>query len=162
MAIQSRRGSKKSKRGLTFLCMVLIGVAGVVGGAVYYQQEITGLVSQALSRREKAPEKKKNGRGTIYDRSFKELALSLDRVSVYVRPRELEDIHVSAGRLADVLGMNEQELLERFDKDVQQVWLAKDISLEEEKAVSESTFPVCFCTGNRFGRIHTSMLPPMS
>lgn len=144
MAIQSRRGSKKSKRGLTFLCMVLLGVAGVVGGAVYYKQEITGLVSQTLSRREKATEKKVNGRGTIYDRSFKELALSLDRVSVYVRPRELEDIHVSAGRLADVLGMNEQELLERFDKDVQQVWLAKDISLEEEKAVSELRLPGVF------------------
>ncbi len=144
MAIQSRRGNKKSKQGLTFLCMVLLGVAGVVGGAVYYKQEITGLISQTLSRQEKATEKKVNGRGTIYDRSFKELALSLDRVSVYVRPRELEDIHVSADRLADVLGMNEQELLERFDKDVQQVWLAKDISLEEEKAVSELRLPGVF------------------
>ena len=144
MAIQSRRGSKKGKRGLTFLWLVLIGVAGVVGGAVYYKQEITGFVSQVFSRRETTTEKKKTGRGTIYDRSFKELALSLDRVSVYVRPRELEDLHVSADRLADVLGMNEQELLERFDKDVQQVWLAKDISLEEEKAVTELHLPGVF------------------
>jgi len=144
MVIQSRRGIKKSKRGLTLLWMVLIGVVGLIGGAVYYQQEITGLVSQVFSKGEKATEKKKGGRGTIYDRSFKELALSLDRVSVYVRPRELEDIHVSAGRLAEVLGMNEQELLERFDRDVQQVWLAKDISLEEEKAVTELHLPGVF------------------
>jgi len=144
MAIQSRRAIKKSRRGIVVLWMLLIGLVGGVGGAVYYKQEIPGLVQNALSmfsRQEKGTEKKKNGRGTIYDRSFKELALSLDRVSVYVRPRELEDPQLSAERLAIVLGMNEQEILDRFDKEVQWVWLAKDISLEEEKAVSDLKLP---------------------
>jgi cell division protein FtsI (penicillin-binding protein 3) len=144
MVIQSRRGKRKSGRGLLLVWMLLIGVAGVAGGAFFYKQEISGFFQQAFSRQEKATEKKKNGRGTIYDRSFKELAISQDRVSVFVRPRELEDLHTSAERLAAVLGMNEQELLERFDKDVQQTWLAKDISLEEEKAVSELGLPGVF------------------
>ncbi|KAF0187820.1 MAG: cell division protein FtsI/penicillin-binding protein [Desulfobulbaceae bacterium] len=140
MAIQSRRVIKKSRRGFVVLWMMLIGLVGIVGVAVYYKQEIPGLVQKALSvfsRQDKGAEKKKNGRGTIYDRSFREMALSLDRVSVYVRPRELEDPQLSAERLAIALGMSEQEILDRFDKEVQWVWLAKDISLEEEKAVAD-------------------------
>lgn len=144
MVIQSRRRKKKSGRGLVLIWIVLIGVAGVAGGAFFYKQEIDGFFQQVLSRQEKAKEKRKNERGTIYDRSFKELAISQDRVSVYVRPRELEDLHTSAERLAAVLGMNEQELLEQFDRDVQQTWLAKDISLEEEKVVSDLGLPGVF------------------
>lgn len=111
--------------------------AGVVGGASLYQQEITNLARMLFSRQGQTVEKQKNTRGTIFDRNFKELALSLDRVSVYVRPRDLGDIHGSAEQLANVLGMNDQELLERLDKESQRVWLAKNISLEEEKAVTD-------------------------
>jgi cell division protein FtsI (penicillin-binding protein 3) len=139
MAIQSRRAMRKSRRGVVVLWMIVIVLVGA-GAAVFYRQELPGLVQKAISlfsRQDKGMEKKKNGRGTIYDRSFREMALSLDRVSVYVRPRELDDPQLSAERLAVVLGMNEQEILNRFDNDVQRVWLAKDISLEEEKAVSD-------------------------
>jgi cell division protein FtsI (penicillin-binding protein 3) len=116
--------------------MALLVVAGVVGG-VFYKQEITDLVRKVFFWQGKTQDTKKNERGIIYDRNFKELALSLDRVSVYVRPRELGDIHGSAEQLATVLGMHEQELLGRLGKDAQQIWLAKNISLEEEKAVTD-------------------------
>jgi cell division protein FtsI (penicillin-binding protein 3) len=140
---------------LAVLGIALIVVAGVIAGAALYRQTVapapslatstldhpwsalTGFVYKIFSGQEKATDKKKNVRGTIYDRSFKELALSLDRVSLYVRPRELEDVHGSAGQLATVLGLDEQELLARLDKDNQRIWLAKDISLEEEKAVAD-------------------------
>lgn len=136
MVVQSRRRVKKSGRGgLAVLSLLL--VAGLVWAGVLYKQEITGLVHQLFSGQGTVTDKKKNVRGTIYDRSFKELALSLDRVSLYVRPRDLVDVHGSAGQLSTALGMNEQELLSRLDKDVQRVWLAKDVSLEEEKAVAD-------------------------
>lgn len=145
MVIQSRRRRKRSGRsGLAVLGMALVVVAGVVTGTVLYWQEITGFASKMFSGQEKATDKKKNGRGTIFDRNFKELALSLDRVSLYVRPRELEDVHGSAGQLATVLGLNEQELLALLDKDAQRIWLAKDISLEEEKAVVNLHLPGVF------------------
>ncbi len=105
-----------------------------------YKQEIAGLTRMLLPEQAQVPDKQ-NTRGTIYDRKFKEIAVSLDRVSVYVRPRELADIHESANQLAAVLGMNEQELLGRLDQDIQRIWLAKDISLEEEKAVSDLDLP---------------------
>ncbi len=137
MVIRSRRKAKKSGRGrLAVLCVALVVVAGVVGG-VFYKQEITAFVCKVFLKQGKTTERKKNERGTIYDRNFKELALSLDRVSVYVKPRELEDIHGSAEQLATVLGMREQELLGRLEKDTQQIWLAKNISIEEEKAITD-------------------------
>ena len=137
MVIQSRRKAKRSGRSrFPVLCMVLMVVAGVVGGFLY-KQEITDLARKVFFRQGKIQDTKKNERGIIYDRNFKELALSLDRVSVYVRPRELGDIHGSAEQLATVLGMHEQELLGRLEKDAQRIWLAKNISLEEEKAVTD-------------------------
>lgn len=137
MVIRSRRKAKKGGRSrLAVVCVALVVVAGVVGG-LFYQQEIAGFVRKLFPGQEKTTERKKNERGTIYDRNFKELALSLDRVSVYVRPRELEDIHGSAEQLATVLGMREQELLGRLEKDAQRIWLAKNISLEEEKAITD-------------------------
>ncbi|MFH2124734.1 MAG: PASTA domain-containing protein [Pseudomonadota bacterium] len=163
MAIQSRRRGKKSGRsGLVVFGIGLIVVAGVLAGVSLYRQEVTPASSLApstlehpwsaltafagkmFSGQEKAADTKKNVRGTIYDRSFKELALSLGRVSLYVRPRELEDVHGSAGQLATVLGLDEQELLVRLDKDTQRIWLAKDISLEEEKAVADLHLPGVF------------------
>jgi len=142
MVIQSRRRVRKSGRNrLVLLCLILVAV---VAGLALNRGEIAGLARTVLPEQEKATEKKKNTRGSIYDRKFKEVAVSLDRASVYVRPRELEDIHESAGQLATVLGMNEQELLGRLDKESQRVWLAKDISLEEEKAVTDLQLPGVF------------------
>ncbi len=108
-----------------------------------YKQEIASLTRMLLPEQAKVTDRQ-NTRGTIYDRKFKEIAVSLDRVSVYVRPRELEDIHESANQLAAVLGLNEQELLGRLDQEIQRVWLVKDISLEEEKAVSDLQLPGVF------------------
>ena len=144
MVIRSRRKAKKSGRSrFAVLCMALLVVAGVVGG-VFYKQEITDLAREVFFGQGKTQDTKKNERGIIYDRNFKELALSLDRVSVYVRPRELGDIHGSAEQLATVLGMHEQELLGRLEKDAQQIWLAKNISLEEEKAITDLHLPGVF------------------
>ena len=144
MVIQSRRKAKKSGRGrLVFLCAALVVVVGVVGG-VLYKQEIVSLAHKLFSGQGKTTERKKNERGTLYDRNFKELAVSLDRVSVYVRPRELEDIHGSAEQLATVLGMREQELLGLLEKDTQRIWLAKNISIEEEKAITDLHLPGVF------------------
>lgn len=144
MVIQSRRKVKNSGRSRrVLLCVALVVVAGVAGG-ILYKQEIAALAHKLSFWQTKSTERKKNERGTIYDRNFKELALSLDRVSVYVRPRELVDVHESAEQLAAVLGMREQELLGRLDKDAQRIWLARNISLEEEKAITDLHLPGVF------------------
>jgi cell division protein FtsI (penicillin-binding protein 3) len=142
MVMQSRRRIKKSGRsGWAIVVLFAVIVAGVAGGAFFYTQEITGFARQMFSDHKKSSETPKSKRGTIYDRNFKELALSLDRVSVYVKPRELVDLQGNIEQLATVLGIQEQDLLDRLGKETQQVWLAKNISIEEEKAVTELHLP---------------------
>ncbi len=142
MGIQPRRRVKKSGRGLVVLWVALIVV--LVGGAVAYEngfdnckQWIARFIHRDSSDQKKIKGIHESGRGVIYDRNFKEMALSLDRVSVFIKPRELGDVYGSAEPLASALGMNEHDLLNLFDQDAQQVWLAKDISVEEEKAVTD-------------------------
>jgi cell division protein FtsI (penicillin-binding protein 3) len=74
-------------------------------------------------------------RGVIYDRNLKELAVSMDRVSVYATVRELESPRETAMRLAPAVNRSEDSLSEKFKDGSLQVWLAENISQEEEDAV---------------------------
>ncbi len=80
-------------------------------------------------------------RGTIYDRNFKQLAISLERVSLYARPRELKGPGEIAVNLAEILGVDEGELLENLQKDSQMVWLERDLSREEEQLIRDISPP---------------------
>ena len=74
-------------------------------------------------------------RGVIYDRNLKELAVSMDRVSVYATVRELESPKETVMRLAPAVNISEDNLFEKFKDGSLQVWLADNISQEEEDAV---------------------------
>jgi len=80
-------------------------------------------------------------RGTIYDRNFKELAQTLERVSIYVRPREVKDVLGTAGILSELLGLPEPELISQMRRDSHLVWLRRDIGQEDEDAVGKSNLP---------------------
>lgn len=83
-------------------------------------------------------------RGAIYDRNYKEMAVSLDRVSVYARIREVVNHRKVASHLAPVLGKSEEELLRLFKTDSLRVWLAKNIDQQQEDAVQEMAIPGIF------------------
>ena len=78
-------------------------------------------------------------RGTIFDRNLKQLAVSLDRVSVYARLRELESIPGTVKVLGEILSLDEQELQQSLQRSMEadrtRVWIAGDISLEQEIAI---------------------------
>jgi cell division protein FtsI (penicillin-binding protein 3) len=74
-------------------------------------------------------------RGVIYDRNLKELAVSMDKVSVYATVRELESPKETAMRLAPAVNRSEDSLSEKLRDGALQVWLAENISQEEEDAV---------------------------
>ncbi len=79
--------------------------------------------------------------GTIYDRNFKELAQTLERVSLYARPRELENLQEAAKQLSGVLGVPETELLQRLGRDSHLVWLRRDIGQGEEEEIHKLDLP---------------------
>ncbi len=83
-------------------------------------------------------------RGTIYDRSYKELAESLERVSVYALPREVGVISETAARLAPLLGRSKNDLLLKLNNESLRIWLARDIDQETEDAIRKLNLPGIF------------------
>ncbi len=74
-------------------------------------------------------------RGIIYDRSYKELAVSYERVSVYVNVREIEGIGAIVTPLTSILEESEEDLRKRLEGDTLRLWLARDITQEQEDAI---------------------------
>lgn len=79
-----------------------------------------------------------DNRGIIYDRNYKELALTLEKVSVYADVRDV-DADKAAALLAPVLGVEEQELVGIIEKEHYRAWLAKNISQEAEEEIDAMT-----------------------
>src|SRR5919109_291245 len=75
-------------------------------------------------------------RGTIYDRRMRELALSVNRESVYVNPNELPENAETVALLARILGLKEAAVLEKIhSSDRQFVWLKRKIPPREAAAL---------------------------
>jgi hypothetical protein len=79
-------------------------------------------------------------RGTIYDRNYKEFAISYERVSVYANIREIEDVNQVIGPLSAILETSESDLYDRMGKGRLRVWLAKDISQDQEDEIKKLGF----------------------
>ncbi|MGH8058200.1 MAG: peptidoglycan D,D-transpeptidase FtsI family protein, partial [Candidatus Entotheonellia bacterium] len=74
-------------------------------------------------------------RGTIFDRGMRELALSVERESVYANPAEVGENPETVARLAQALGLKESDLLERLRVGRQFAWLKRKVSPQEADAV---------------------------
>ncbi len=80
-------------------------------------------------------------RGTIYDRNLKQLAINLERVSVYARTREIDSIAETATRLSEVLALDKNKLEDQLESGVLRSWIAENISQEQEIAVKNLKLP---------------------
>lgn len=129
------RKKQKKKRGLAVVLVifVLIGIA-----ASWRLFDVSGAVEKLKAYFSTAAIRSGSGdsiRGTIYDRTYKEMAVSLPRVSVFARPREMQSVEAAAGALAPILGVDEDSLLEKLRGEELRIWLTRDISQKQEDAV---------------------------
>ncbi len=74
-------------------------------------------------------------RGKIFDRNYKELAVTLDRVSVYADVREVNS-EEAAAKLAAILNVEPQFIKDVIEKEHYRAWLAKNITQEEEERIA--------------------------
>ncbi len=83
-------------------------------------------------------------RGVIYDRSLDSLAVSLDLVSVYLNPRQVEDLERTARLLAQALSLDHTELERRLSSTLSGrsfVWIKRKISFKETERVKGLELP---------------------
>ena len=142
MARRSRLKTENNrKRQVWILLVILVCCLAVVSVWIVWRPQLTNLFT---IWQETFPAEKHfsdSNRGTIYDRNLKELAHTLERVSLFARPREVKDLQQTAKVLSDVLGLPESELIARLERDAHLVWLRRDIGKEDEDAVIKLNLP---------------------
>jgi cell division protein FtsI (penicillin-binding protein 3) len=67
-------------------------------------------------------------RGMILDRSGEQMAASLEVKSVYAKPRKIENKKRTARNLAEILEMDEQEILRKLTEEKTFVWIRRHVS----------------------------------
>ncbi|MFA5339690.1 MAG: penicillin-binding transpeptidase domain-containing protein [Candidatus Omnitrophota bacterium] len=74
-------------------------------------------------------------RGTIYDRNMRPLAVSLNMESVFADNRVIADKKAAAKRLAQAMGLSEQFVYQRINRDKGFVWIKRKLSPAESARV---------------------------
>ncbi|HEV8130010.1 MAG TPA: penicillin-binding protein [Acidobacteriota bacterium] len=74
-------------------------------------------------------------RGDILDRNLEELAVSVAMDSLYCRPKELEDVRLTAQQLASILGLKEGNLCEKLTSGAPFVYIKRKITPREAEQV---------------------------
>jgi cell division protein FtsI (penicillin-binding protein 3) len=125
------------RRRLIVLLILLIGSAAVYG---WYNNQQSLLLWEQVKKisgisKDQSSRESEIIRGTIYDRNYKELAISYERVSVYANIREIDNVNQVVAPLSAILETSEKDLYDRLGEGRLRVWLARDISQDQEDQI---------------------------
>lgn len=144
MVNKSRLRVQKKRGGLIKITVLLVCVVGL---SWWQAEKIVPVLSHLASIFEFSSnnaELDTKKRGVIYDRNFKEMATSLESVSVYGLVREVDDPAKTALKLAAVLEKDPEEIMGILDSDDHRVWIAKNIDQVEEEDIRALNVPGIF------------------
>jgi len=131
---------KKRKRAL-----LLILVAVVIAAAGWQVNKKTGVTSYitqlALTVKKSMSGGNEPSRGTIYDRNLQQVAVTLERVSVYVRVKEIKSIPETVETLSTILPVDGETVRQILEAGPLRGWVAEDISEEQETAIKKKQLP---------------------
>lgn len=142
MARQSRLRVSKGFSGRDLLLGIV--VAGLLVAATYWAEKRYGLTDSLFELFAGAAATYSGAtieRGAIYDRNLRQLAVTLERVAVFIRSREVKSISDTALSLADILAIDPNLLIDRLESGVLRFWVARDISQDQETAIKELNLP---------------------
>lgn len=151
MVRQSRlrvQKAKKSRRIILYIGLVVLAVIACWVAEKKYK--IGQHVQEIVSQIEKTFTETSTVRGTVYDRNFKQIAVTMERVSVYARTREVDSIPETIKRLGMIFPLDESLLKMAFESGATRIWVAQGISQEEEIILKRKDIPgVYFQRGER-------------
>ena len=115
--------------------MLFLWVAAVLGRLVYLQVVKYRFFLNLASRQRGRVLDVDPRRGTIYDRNGTELAMSIDVDSVFAVPSEIPDQETTSQILANVLGLDAQELLVHLRSQKNFAWVKRKVDAETGERV---------------------------
>ena len=127
--------------GLLFACFSALFVIALLRAAWLQAVQGGDLRADALSQQTEQVAIP-SVRGTIYDRTGKELALSEDAASVFATPFQVENPPKTAAKLAELLRADESKILELIsDRDSGFAYLQRKVDLPTADAIEKLELP---------------------
>ena len=117
--------------------LFLAGLAVILGRAAYLQVICGSALAQKASGQYAKTIHTVGKRGTIYDTQMRELAVSVESLSLAANPRMVEDPERTARALAPVLKMQRRAVRARLASDRHFVWVKRQITPREAQVVRE-------------------------
>jgi cell division protein FtsI (penicillin-binding protein 3) len=126
--------------------MVLWGAA--IGTRLYFLHVVYSAdYKQRAQRQQQRTLEISPRRGVIYDRNGGELAVSIKADSVFAVPDEIEDSRspgraaATARTLSALIGVSQNDLLQKFDRQGSFVWIKRKLNAAEAAAVKRAKLP---------------------
>ncbi len=142
MIKKSRLRVQKQKKGRrVFLFLAILAVIGVVGYQFAQHFGIVSSLKKILDTARNTLLASGPVRGTFYDRNLKQLAVTLERVSVYARTSEIDSIQETAAKLSQIFALDKEKLENQLKSGVLRLWIAEDISQAQEVSVKDLDLP---------------------
>ena len=133
---------QSSQWRIKFFLVLFVLAMTAVGGRAFQLQVLKGDEWQKRAERQyQRMVKLTPQRGPIVDRNGEALALSVEVDSVYINPKEVDNKKLTAEQLASRLGMPKREMAAKLKSSRQFVWVKRQISPQESKAVRALDLP---------------------
>lgn len=130
------------RRRILWLLLIILGVTFFSTGRLVYLQLWRNDFYQGKALEQRVQKIPVEGlRGTIYDRNGIPLAVSVHAHTVYAIPAEIQDPEGSALKLAQVLNLDQDFILQRLKKRSAVQWIKKKITDEEARQIITLDLP---------------------
>jgi len=117
----------------TFTALLSITILRAFQLQVIEREKLSQLIEKQYLKYVKLPPE----RGTIYDRKKRELAVSIEVDSLYVRPAKIKNKKEIAKKLSPLLEMSTRSVLSKFNSDRPFVWLKRSISPAQSQQIKK-------------------------
>ena len=127
---------------MLIVAFFILWIGGISVRLVHLQvKQSDWLRGQALNQR-RDQTKSRQLRGTIFDRTERTLAISVNLKSLYADPTEIDDVEATAKKVAAVLKLKPNDVLkdlrEAKDNNKRFVWLARKLDEETAQKLNET------------------------
>ena len=131
--------SKIYRRALVFVLFISVVVAA--GWQADKKYQLFSYINEVISVVKKTPSAEPVYRGTIYDRNLNQIAVTMPRVSVFARIKEIESISETVKELGAILSIDMDRLQEILETGSLRVWVKEDITQEQEDELKKKQLP---------------------
>lgn len=125
------------RRILCIFLLLFLSLGGVAAKLFFLQIQQGDRLTERATRQYQRRLPILSRRGTIYDRTGRELAVSLKVTSAFAQPAAIEDPVDAARRLAPILGQPAGEIQARLATDKPFVWLQRQLEPTQAAAITD-------------------------